>query len=124
MVKQMYIEEYGVFGGFVILSIVFAFAAIFTSFLVRAKAPYKEKNSTYECGVRPDGDAQIKFPIKYYMTAILFIVFEVEAVFILPWAVYFKKLGLAAFVSGVVFVFILFLGWGYAMKRDFFDYKK
>ena len=58
------------------------------------------------------------------MTAIFFIVFEVEAVFILPWAVYFKKLGLSAFVSGVVFVFILFLGWGYAMKRDFFDYKK
>ena len=120
----MNIEEYGVFGGFVLLSIIFACAAIFTSFLLRAKAPYKRKNSIYECGVKPDGDAQIKFPIKYYLTAILFIIFEVETVFILPWAVYFKKLGLAAFISGVVFIVILFLGWGYAVRRDFFGYKK
>lgn len=123
MVKQMIFAEYGVFAGFVLFSFLFAFAAIATSFFLRAKASSKGKNTTYECGIEPSCDAQIKFSAKYYLLAILFIAFEIETIFLLLWAVFFKGLGLSAFISGIIFVLVLFLGWAYALRRNFFDYK-
>lgn len=117
-------EEYGVFAGFAILSLLFAFAAIFTSFLLRAKASNKNKNATYECGMKSDSEAQIKFSAKYYLLAILFIVFEVETIFLFPWAMALKKLGLASLVAGVFFVLVLLLGWAYALRYGFFDYER
>lgn len=123
MVKQMFTEEFGVLAAFAVFSLLFAIAAIVTSFLLRPKASSENKNSTYECGIKPQTQAQIKFGVKYYLLAILFIVFEIETIFLFPWASSLKKLGAAALVSGVIFVLILLLGWAYALRRDFFDYK-
>ena len=67
----------------------------------------EEKLTTYECGENPQGSAWIQFNIRFYVFALIFIVFDVEAVFLLPWAVVFRKLGMVAFTEGLVFIVIL-----------------
>src|ERR1051326_8955153 len=67
----------------------------------------EEKLTTYECGENPQGSAWVQFNIRFYVFALIFIVFDVEAVFLLPWAVVFRNLGMLAFVEGVVFIAIL-----------------
>ncbi|MFA6990420.1 MAG: NADH-quinone oxidoreductase subunit A [Candidatus Gastranaerophilaceae bacterium] len=119
----MLINGFGVFAGFIIFSILFAFAALIISWIVQPKAPNKIKNTTYECGMKTFGDARIQFDVKYYMIALLFLFFDVEAVFLFPWAVVFNKLGLFALVEGFIFIFILFLGLIYVIKKEFLEWK-
>lgn len=119
----MLLEGYGVFIGFIIFSIAFAVAAILVSWLVQPKSPNKNKTSTYECGVPLFGDSRIKFDAKYYMIAILFLIFDIEAVFLFPWAVAFNKLGLYALIEGFLFIAILILGLVYAIKKDIIRWK-
>ena len=77
----------------------------------------EEKLTTYECGENPQGSAWIQFNIRFYVFALIFIVFDVEAVFLLPWAVVFKQLGLLAFVEGLVFVGILVVALVYVWRK-------
>jgi NADH:ubiquinone oxidoreductase subunit 3 (subunit A) len=82
--------------------------------------PYRfseEKNTTYECGENPQGTAWIQFNIRFYVFALIFIVFDVEAVFLLPWAVVLKKVGALAFVEGLVFLFILVVALVYVWRK-------
>jgi NADH:ubiquinone oxidoreductase subunit 3 (subunit A) len=82
--------------------------------------PYRfseEKLTTYECGENPQGSAWIQFNIRFYVFALIFIVFDVEAVFLLPWAVVFKRLGLLAFAEGLVFVGILGVALVYVWRK-------
>src|SRR5512139_3426426 len=72
-----------------------------------------DKFIPYECGEVPEGTAWIRFNIRFYVIALIFIIFDVEIVFLLPWAVVFKKLGQFAFVEGIVFVAILVVGLAY-----------
>ena len=119
----MFLSGYGEFLTFVVFSILFAVAALVISFIVRAKAGYEKKNSTYECGMEPVGDAQINFSIKYYMFALLFIIFEVEALFLFPWAVIFKRLGFFALIEAFIFIAILMVGLVYVWKKDLLEWK-
>jgi NADH-quinone oxidoreductase subunit A len=77
----------------------------------------EEKLTTYECGENPQGSAWIQFNIRFYVFALIFIVFDVEAVFLLPWAVVFRKLGLVAFTEGLVFIAILAVGLAYVWRK-------
>ena len=82
--------------------------------------PYRfseEKLTTYECGENPQGSAWVQFNIRFYVFALIFIVFDVEAVFLLPWAVVFKRLGLLAFAEGLVFVGILGVALVYVWRK-------
>jgi len=82
--------------------------------------PYRfseEKLTTYECGENPQGSAWIQFNIRFYVFALIFIVFDVEAVFLLPWAVVFKELGFLAFAEGLVFVGILVVALVYVWRK-------
>lgn len=72
---------------------------------------------TYECGEEPEGIAWVRFHPRYYVVALLFVLFDVETVFILPWALNVEALGLFALVEMLVFVGILLLGWGYAVRK-------
>ncbi|PYQ17146.1 MAG: hypothetical protein DMF79_17835 [Acidobacteria bacterium] len=76
-----------------------------------------EKLTTYECGENPQGSAWIQFNIRFYVFALIFIVFDVEAVFLLPWAVVFKQLGFLAFAEGLVFVGILVVALVYVWRK-------
>jgi len=77
----------------------------------------EEKLTTYECGENPQGSAWVQFNIRFYVFALIFIVFDVEAVFLLPWAVVFRELGAVAFVEGLVFLAILAVGLGYVWRK-------
>lgn len=81
----------------------------------RSKNPQKEE--PYECGIPTQGPSMIQFKVGYYLFAILFLIFDVETVFIFPWAVVMKKIGLAAFIEILIFLLILGLGLIYAWKK-------
>jgi NADH:ubiquinone oxidoreductase subunit 3 (subunit A) len=85
--------------------------------LIRPSRPTPEKLTTYECGEDPTGGAWVQFNIRFYVFALLFIVFDVEAVFLLPWAVVFRKLGALAFLEGVVFIVILVVALAYVWRK-------
>jgi NADH:ubiquinone oxidoreductase subunit 3 (subunit A) len=77
----------------------------------------EEKLTTYECGENPTGSAWVQFNIRFYVFALIFIIFDVEAVFLLPWGVVFKELGWLAFVEGLVFIFILVVALAYVWRK-------
>src|SRR5712691_4960349 len=77
----------------------------------------EEKLTTYECGENPTGSAWIQFNIRFYVFALIFIIFDVEAVFLLPWAVVFRELGLLAFAEGLVFIAILVVALAYVWSK-------
>jgi NADH-quinone oxidoreductase subunit A len=81
------------------------------------KQPNEEKLSTYESGMEPVRSARERFSIKYYMVAMLFIVFDIEVVFLYPWAVSFRELGLMGFITMTVFIFILLVGFYYIWRK-------
>ena len=85
--------------------------------LIRPKKPNPVKLSTYECGVESIGDAWVQFRAQYYIYALVFVVFDIEAVFLLPWAVAYGQLPLYALVEGVVFILILALALAYAWRK-------
>ena len=76
-----------------------------------------EKNMTYECGEDPVGSAWVQFNIRLYVFALIFVVFDVEAVFLLPWAVVFRELGTLAYVEGLVFIAILVVALAYVWRK-------
>lgn len=82
------------------------------------KRPKETKMVPYESGMDPVGTARDRFSIKFYLVAMLFIIFDIEVVFMYPWAVQYKQLGLFAFVEMLVFVSILFVGYIYLVKKD------
>src|SRR4026208_841539 len=85
--------------------------------VIRPSRFSEEKLTTYECGENPTGSAWIQFNIRFYVFALIFIVFDVEAVFLLPWAVVFRQLGPLAFVEGLVFITILVVALAYVWRK-------
>jgi NADH-quinone oxidoreductase subunit A len=85
--------------------------------LIRPKKPNPVKLSTYECGIESIGDAWVQFRAQYYIYALVFVVFDIEAVFLLPWAVAYGQVALYALVEGVVFILILALALAYAWRK-------
>ena len=85
--------------------------------VIRPSRHSEEKLTTYECGENPQGSAWVQFNIRFYVFALLFIIFDVEAVFLLPWAVVFKRLGFLAYLEGLVFVGILVVALAYVWRK-------
>ena len=102
---------------FVALSTLFAILMIVAGFLCQYKKESPVKNTTYECGLVPFDDARIKFDIKYFNYAILFLIFDIETIFLYPFAVNMNSLGLFAIVEAFLFMAILLLGLFFAIKR-------
>ncbi|GAB4268362.1 MAG: NADH-quinone oxidoreductase subunit A [Deferrisomatales bacterium] len=95
----------------------FGFGALILSALLGPKRPNPDKLSVYECGMTVDPGARQPFDVKYYLVAMAFLVFDVEVVFLYPWAVKFKALGLFGFVEMMIFLFILLVGYAYIWKK-------
>lgn len=85
--------------------------------LVRPENPTKEKLMPYECGIDPVDDARGRYTVRFYIVAILFVVFDVETIFLFPWAVKFKALGLFGLIEMLVFLFILVVGYIWIWKK-------
>jgi NADH:ubiquinone oxidoreductase subunit 3 (subunit A) len=105
---------------FLFLAAAVAFGMLLVARLLRVRS-HKElpptRHMTYECGEEPDGDAWIRFHPRYYVVALLFVLFDVEAAFLLPWALNIEELGTLALVDMGIFLFILLLGWVYALRK-------
>jgi NADH-quinone oxidoreductase subunit A len=101
------------------LAVVTAFGVLVVtlSWLVGKRQSSSEKLMAYECGNIPAGDARRRFPIKFYITAMLFIVFDIEAMFLYPWAVIYRSLKLFGLIEMVVFIAILLIGFLYVWKK-------
>jgi len=82
------------------------------------------KNKNFECGIESEGDARSPFSIRYFLTAILFVLFDIEIVFFYPYAVNFREFGMAGFLAVLTFVSIFFLGFFYVLKRGALDWDK
>ncbi len=102
---------------FLLVGIGLVLFTFFFSRLIRPSHPYKAKNQNYECAEQPIGSSWIKFNNRFYIFALIFVVFDVEAVFLFPWAVAFGKLGLFALIEMIIFIVILVFGLYYAWKR-------
>ncbi len=103
---------------FMVVGIVFIAVTLLIARLVRPKGKFStEKYMPYECGEIPVGSAWIQFNIRFYVIALIFIIFDVEIIFLLPWAVVFKKLGAFAFIEGLIFVGILAVGLAYVWRK-------
>ncbi len=101
-----------------IIGIAFVTVSLFMSRMLRPSAKTKEKLSTYECAEVPIGDARIHFNIQYYLLVIVFLIFDVEVLFLYPWAVQFKKLGALGFFEMVIFIEVLVIGLAYAWRKE------
>ena len=101
----------------IIAAIAFSGIAMLVSKLVLKASKNKQKFEPYECGVPTKGKTWIQFNVGYYLFALIFLIFDVELIFLYPWAVVAKTAGWLAFVEVLVFLFILFLGFLYAHKK-------
>ena len=102
---------------FLLIAIGFAGGTILMSSLIVPRRSNRVKMSAYECGVDPVGDARSRFSIKFYLVAVLFILFDIEAVFLYPWAVAFRQLGWYGLIEGLLFIGILLVGYLYVLKK-------
>lgn len=103
--------------------IAFALISLGVAALLRPARPYASKLQNYECGAEPIGEAWVQFPVGFYLVALVFLLFDVLAVFLFPWALVLRGLGLAAFWAMALFLFILFLGWLYAFREGILEWK-
>jgi|SRR5690242_4917780 NADH-quinone oxidoreductase subunit A len=102
---------------FVAVATLFAGSTIALSTLIVPRRHNAAKDAAYECGVEPVGDARRRFNIKFYLVAVLFILFDIEAVFLYPWAVSFRQLGLYGLIEMILFIVILFVGYAYLIRK-------
>ena len=116
---------------YLLLGIVFMGGGYLASYLIRKDSPNPEKNSPYECGEAVEGDSRIRFNVRFYVMALIFLIFEVEIVFLFPWATVFgnstfisqhSSWGLISFIEMMVFVGVLLIGLVYAWKKGDLDW--
>ncbi len=101
-----------------------ALTVLWVSSRVRPNHPYEAKNQAYECGITPEGAASVgQFKIHYFIVGILFIIFDVEILFLFPWAVVLDSLGMFAFVEMFIFIFLLLLGFVYAWVKGALEWE-
>ena len=98
------------------------FGTIGASRLIQPRVPHPEKYTTYESGIDPIGTGWSQANVRYYIFALLFVVFDVEAVFLFPWAIVFERLGTQAFVEMIIFIAILAFALVYAIKKKVLEW--
>ena len=106
---------------FVALGMSIGFIAL--NFIFSPKNPDPEKLSAYECGFEAFGDSRMEFDVRFYLVAILFIIFDLEIAFLFPWAISLGKIGIFGFVSMMIFLFILTVGFIYEWKKGALDWE-
>jgi NADH-quinone oxidoreductase subunit A len=109
---------------FLVVGIGFVASAFVVSWIIRPKGIQDAvKLSPYECGEVVKGTSRIQFNVRYYLFALIFVIFDVEVLFVVPWAVVFKQLGMIAYIEMLIFIFILSLGLMYAWKKGALEWQ-
>lgn len=115
-------SEWLLVGFFFVVGMIIPIGAITTAWILGPKKPNPVKQSTYECGIETVGDSWVQFKVQYYIFALVFLVFDVETVFLFPWAVKLGQLGLFAVVEGIVFISILIVGLVYTWRKGMLEW--
>ena len=108
---------------FIIVAVGLGVVLLAIGLIVAPHRPTPEKLSPYECGFEPFGDARLKFDVRYYLVAILFIIFDLEIAFLFPWAVVFDKIGLLALIEMALFLLLLVVGFVYVWKKGALEWE-
>ena len=108
---------------FLIIALGLSVAFIVLNFILSPKKPDPEKLSAYECGFEAFDDSRIEFDVRFYLVAILFIIFDLEIAFLFPWAITLGNIGLLGFCSMMIFLFILTVGFIYEWKKGALDWE-
>ncbi len=108
---------------FIVIGIAFSIAPIIFGTLIAPKNPNKEKNSAYECGYEASSNSRIQFNIRYYLVAILFIIFELEVIFLFPWAANIKSIPWSGFIAAMIFLGFLAVGFIYEWKKGALEWE-
>ncbi|UTR16256.1 NADH-quinone oxidoreductase subunit A [Salipaludibacillus sp. LMS25] len=119
---QAYYDNYILVLIFMLLGVALPVVSLTFGRLLRPKNPYAEKITTYESGIQPEGDAQVRYHVAYYIVALEFIIFDVETVFLIPWAVALGHLGWVGLNMMLVFIVILALGLAYSWKKKVLEW--
>lgn len=123
MTPNSYEYNYLFIGVFGLIAITFPLLPILLAKFIAPKKPNPIKSESYECGVESKGDSWVQFKVQYYIYALIFVIFDIEVIFIYPWAVAFKQMGLFALVEMFIFIAILTLGLAYAWKKNALEWK-
>ncbi len=108
---------------FIAIGVFFGCAPLLMGFILGPRLPDPAKNSTYECGFNPFEDARMPFDVRFYLVAILFIIFDLETAFLFPWAISLRDIGHFGFYSMLVFLFILVIGFIYEWKKGALEWE-
>ncbi len=108
---------------YVAIAVLFGAVTITIGTVVRPRHPYREKLRPYESGMEPFGDARMPFPMRYYIIAMLFVIFDIEAVFLYPWAVVFNQIGFVGLMEMFFFIAVLLVGYVYAWKKGALEWE-
>jgi NADH-quinone oxidoreductase subunit A len=122
-VPRDYFAQYITIGIFALVGVALVGVTLQLARLVRPDVPTPEKYTTYESGIDPIGRGWAQSNVRYYIFALLFVIFDVEAVFLFPWALVFERLGAQAFVEMVIFIAILALALLYAIKKKVLEWQ-
>ncbi len=117
-------RDFGTVFLFVIIGAILLIIALLIAKLLSPSRPSKNKLSTYECGEEAEGSTWVQFNIRYYVIALIFIIFDVEVLFLFPWAVVYKDLGWLAFIEMAIFLLILIVGLIYIWRKRDLDWVK
>jgi NADH:ubiquinone oxidoreductase subunit 3 (subunit A) len=115
-------NEWLYIGLFFLVGLIIPIGAIGIAWILGPKKPNPIKQSTYECGIEPIGEGWVQFKAQYYIFALVFLVFDVETVFLFPWAVRLGQLGFFAVVEGIVFILILIAGLVYTWRKGMLEW--
>ena len=108
---------------FIFIALGLAVGMTLLSFVVGDSQPDQEKLSAYECGFEPFEDSRMEFDVRFYLVAILFIIFDLEIAFLFPWAISLGNIGILGFISMMIFLFILTVGFIYEWKKGALDWE-
>ncbi|MGP4079348.1 NADH-quinone oxidoreductase subunit A [Pseudalkalibacillus sp. R45] len=114
---HLYQNNYLVVLMFLLLGILLPIVALTAGKILRPTKPTKEKQTTYESGIEPFHQSWVQYNVRYYIFALLFVIFDVETVFLYPWAVAYDKLGIFALIEMAIFIVMLLIGLIYAWKK-------
>ncbi len=122
-IPQMNLDQYLPVLLFILVGIAVGIVPLALGYILGPNRPDEAKNSPYECGFEAFDDARMKFDVRYYLVAILFILFDLEIAFLFPWAVSLQEVGMTGFVAVLIFLAILVVGFAYEWKKGALDWE-
>ncbi|MER3397140.1 MAG: NADH:ubiquinone oxidoreductase subunit A [Chloroflexota bacterium] len=117
------LEQFGYIGLFLVIALIFPAGGVLTAWLLAPRKSDPNKEALYECGMETIGDAWVQFHVRYYFYALIFLIFDIEAVFLFPWAAQFRQLALFGFIEMFLFIAVLLVGYVYAWRKRALEWR-